>query len=376
MSRPRSRQNQQLVENLYRKEDRRTGRVYYQYRDPRTGRFNGLGTDLDAAIADARALNAAIYAGIRAARLAAMASPESDSPPFKRVALRHLELCEKRRLAKNTLRTKTCLINAWERRLGPETPLADITVRDLMEVIGEYEADRPRMAQSMRSAAIDLWKDALAEGWAADNIAAKTRAPIVEVKRSRLLLDDFLAIHAAALTLDPWVARAMELALVTAQRREDVAAMEFRQTAGSTAWMADDRLWVIQQKTGVKVCLPLDLQIEGRRLADVVKACRDNIVSRWLVHHTRPRTLSRPGDQVWVDTISKGFARARDLAGVKGEPGKTPPTFHEIRSLAIRLYDGLHGKDFAQAIAGHKDAATTDVYRDSRGAEWVQVRVG
>ncbi|MDP1594291.1 MAG: tyrosine-type recombinase/integrase [Gallionella sp.] len=94
-----------------------------------------------------------------------------------------------------------------------------------------------------------------------------------------------------------------------------------------------------------------------------------------MIHHQRPRTLSKPGDQVWVDTISKRFSAARDLAGVKGEEGKTPPTFHEIRSLSIRLYTEAYGAEFAQAIAGHKDAAMTAIYRDVRGSEWVQVKV-
>jgi integrase len=78
---------------------------------------------------------------------------------------------------------------------------------------------------------------------------------------------------------------------------------------------------------------------------------------------------------VHIDTITRAFARARDLAGVKRETGKTPPTFHEIRSLSIRWYTTAYGQDFAQAIAGHKDAKTTAIYRDVRGAEWVKVKL-
>lgn len=181
-----------------------------------------------------------------------------------------------------------------------------------------------------------------------------------------------MLIYEQALKLDAWISRAMELALLTSQRREDIAALEFRRGKDSTAWI-DDRLYVIQGKTKNKVSIPLDTCIAGFSLSSTVKACRDNIVSRWLVHHTRPRSLSKPGDQVWVDTISKGFARARDLAGIKGENGKTPPSFHEIRSLSIRLYTESQGGDYAQAIAGHKDAATTAIYRDVRGDEWVKV---
>lgn len=378
MSRPRKRENTNLPDNLYRKDDKRTDKTYYSYRDPRNGKTYGLGTDRQAAENDAKALNAAIYASIRSAKLAAMATPkiEPTTPKFSQVISRHMELCEKKRkLAKNTLRTKKCTSKAWEAALGSNTPIGQISVRNIVDVLDNYQ-DRPRMAQSMRSAAIDIWKDAMQEGWVTDNIPDKTRSNCVEVVRSRLTLDDFNLIHAAALKMkDKWVVRAMELALVTAQRREDIAAMEFRQSRESTSWIDSDALCVIQHKTKNRVRIPFNIGVNGLTISSVIKSCRDDIVSRWLVHHSKNTNLSKPGDQVWIDTITRRFAAARDMAGVKGEEGKNPPSFHEIRSLAIRLYSEAYGPEFAQAIAGHKDAAMTAVYRDVRGSEWVQVQV-
>lgn len=272
------------------------------------------------------------------------------------------------------MRNKRSTCKAWETALGSETLLGDISLRQLVETLAAYE-DRPRMRQNMRSAAIDIWRDAVQEGWAADNLAEKTRAESVEVMRSRLSLENFWKIHTTAIKeSDTWLVRAMEIALVSAQRREDISFMEFRHGKESTAWAEDDALCIIQQKTGMKLRIPLDVGIAGLTVGSVIKACRDNVVSRWLVHHQRPRTLSKPGDQIWKDTISKAFARARDLAGVKAENGKTPPTFHEIRSLSIRLYAEAYGPEFAQAIAGHKDPSMTAVYRDVRGSEWMQVK--
>ncbi len=48
-----------------------------------------------------------------------------------------------------------------------------------------------------------------------------------------------------------------------------------------------------------------------------------------------------------------------------------PPTFHELLSLSIRLYhdQGIN----AQALAWHKSADMTSVYRDVRGDELVKV---
>lgn len=375
MSRPRNKMNLHLPENLYRKHDKRTDKVYYTYRDPRSGKFHGLGIDREAAMNDARALNATIYSSIRATKLAALTTQKPNSPLFGLVLDKHFELCEKtRKLSENTLRTKRSTNKAWKNTLGANTPIEEITVRDIVEVLATYN-DRPRMAQAMRSAAIDIWKDAMQEGWVSDNIPAKTRSTTVEVVRSRLTLENFNLIHGAALELkDKWIARAIELALVTAQRREDISSMEFQKTKESTAWIEEDSLCVIQGKTGTKLRIPFDIGLNGFTIENVIKACRDSIVSRWLIHHQVKRTKSNPGDQVWIDTITKGFARARDLAGVKGEEGKEPPTFHEIRSLAIRLYAQAYGAEFAQSIAGHKDASMTAVYRDVRGAEWIQVK--
>lgn len=376
MTRPRNKMNTGLPDNLYRKEDKRIGKVYFAYRDPRTEKMHGLGSDRDSAIADAKALNATIYTAIKAAKLRAITEPESTSPKFITVTKKHLELCEARKLAENTMRSKKSTVKAWEALLGADTPIGCISVRNIVEALATYE-DRPRMAQSMRSSAIDIWKDAMQEGWVNDNIPLKTRSASVEIMRSRLTLDDYNKIREIALTLrDKWIVRAMELALVTAQRREDIASMEFRQSGASSSWIESDFLCVIQHKTKNRVRIPVDIGVNGLTIAGVVKSCRDNVVSKWIIHHAKKGNLSSPGDQVWRDTITRRFAEARDLAGVKGQEGKQPPSFHEIRSLAIRLYTESYGDEFAQSIAGHKDAAMTAVYRDVRGSEWVEVKAG
>lgn len=374
MSRPRKQGNSSLPDNLYRKHDKRAGKVYYTYRNPQSGTSHGLGTDHESAVNDARALNAAIYASIRSATLAAIVAPKADTPTFSKVLKRHLELCDKRKLSPKTMIGKKNMGAIWEGLLGNDTPLGNITLRQIVEILESYE-DRPTMAKSMRSCAIEIWKDAIQEGWANDNLPAKTRGQSVDVVRSRLTLDDFKLIHAAALTMSmPWIARSMELALVTAQRREDIAVMEFRKGKDSSAWV-DDALYVEQLKSKCKnkLRIPFDVGVNGWTIGDVIKSCRDNVISKWLIHHQVAHTGVVLGNQVWLDTITKGFSRARKLAGVIGE-GKTPPSFHEIRSLAIRMYADQYGHDFAQAIAGHKDAATSALYRDTRGAEWVQVR--
>lgn len=378
-----------LPDNLYATTDRASGRTYYRYKDIRTGTFHGMGSDKAAAVKDARALNAAILAQLAGARVDAIASAKPSGPTLGAVILKHLEHCEKLqakgKLAANTLKTKRSIGNAITRAKG-KLPIDAFSVRDAVEILAAYlESDPPRerMALAVRSEGIEIFKTAIAEGLATDNPFAKTRAPTVFVKRARLVLDSFRQIHAASLELDsPWIARSIELGIVTGQRREDVACIEFRPRAGATAWIESGALYVIQHKTGNRVAIPLSLRLDvlGLELGEIIASCRDAVVSRYAVHHTRPYGNCNPGDDVFVDTLTRRFAEARDLAASRSESplweaGKTPPTFHELRSLAERLYND-QGNVNTQLLLGHKDPRSTAIYKDARGAEWMRVLVG
>ncbi|MEM9103384.1 MAG: hypothetical protein AAGB12_13795 [Pseudomonadota bacterium] len=64
------------------------------------------------------------------------------------------------------------------------------------------------------------------------------------------------------------------------------------------------------------------------------------------------------------------FKLARDASGFykKLSPGQTPPTFHEIRSLLIFLFE-QQGVD-AQARAAHNERQTTEKYKKGHQIEW------
>jgi len=240
-----------------------------------------------------------------------------------------------------------------------------ITTRHIADYLATL-ASTPRTQQATRSLLLDLFREAVAAGWRSDNPVSPTRSERVQTQRGRLSLEHFVAIHAWSNAHQPaWATRAIELGIVTAQRRADIAALTFAQAR-------DGHLWVQQGKCGAKVAIPLGLRLNVVWLAvgDVVAACRDGALSRWLVHHSVSMGRAKSGAKVRDTTIGQAFAEARDGAGVV-VAGKTPPTFHELRSLSLRLYhdQGIN----AQALAGHKSADMTSVYRDVRGDEWVKV---
>lgn len=376
---PKRKSNKDLPPNLYPATDTRDGVTRYRYRDPRSGKFHGMGADKAQAIADAKALNAIIAQGMAQARVAGITNSVTVTPTLtpklSAVILKHLELCDIRlsrgKLSQNTLKSKRSHGEAIRRTLGDKS-IGEVTVKDFAALLASYvDQGKDRAAQAIRSEAIEIWKTAIAEGIVSDNIPAKTRSVDVSVKRERLTLESYLKIRQSADGLESWISLSMDLAMVTAQRREDISMMEFKPREGASAWVQDGSLWVIQRKTGNRVCIPLSLRNEalGLSVGEVIAECRDRVVSKYLLHHKKGRHFVKPGDPVWRDTLTKGFAKARDLTGL--EWNGTPPSFHEMRSLAIRLY-AEQGVD-VQALAGHKDAATTALYRDVRGAEWIRV---
>jgi integrase len=222
------------------------------------------------------------------------------------------------------------------------------------------------MAANLRARASDVFRMAETEGHieVGRNPVTATYAPSREVLRERITLEQFKAIHARAPT---WLQRAMYLALLTAQRREDITEMKF-------ADVVDGYLQIVQGKSQGAVRLRQDLRIRldavDMTIGDAVAACRDLVISRHLIHHIKKRGNAKKGDAITPNAVTGAFAEARDKAGIVASEGRTAPSFHEIRSLAERLYKEQYSAEFAQAMLGHKQAKTTAKYDDLRGQGW------
>jgi hypothetical protein len=101
-------------------------------------------------------------------------------------------------------------------------------------------------------------------------------------------------------------------------------------------------LQVERGKTRVRIEIPLALRLDavGLTLADALAGCQSAVRSLkydFVVHHAREFGNAPLGSGVHPDNLSHSFAAARALAGLDGP---SAPTFHEIRSLAKRLYRG------------------------------------
>ncbi|MGO1500792.1 MAG: phage integrase Arm DNA-binding domain-containing protein [Marinobacter sp.] len=352
--RPRKRANKPLPDNLY----PANGGKSYQYRHPTTGKYHGMGVSRAQAIAAAKELNA-------------MLVPDNDlvAKVLGHVTVRQhakwwLEnIAPEREYKKSTLEMYQVQMRKLNAAMGDKA-VGDVDVQDLAKLLEDYSA---RTANQIRQVAVDLFRVAVSRGLRPDNPAEATLKRREKKARKRLTQAQYDAIHALC---PRWAQNAMDLALITLQRRGDVARMKFES-------VSDGRLLVVQEKTEKYDTGYLAIAV-GPKLDKVIKRCRDDVASPYLVHRRPERKIKdRAGMDHWTQVkpqmITRSFAEARDESGLfDNVPETERPTFHEIRALGIKsLRD--RGAD-PQKLAGHATAKMTNNY-DSGHDEirWVEV---
>lgn len=364
------------IPNLYCKLDKRTGKVYWQYKHPISGRFHSLGTD------ETEAKQVAIEANTIIAehrtrqilsvndRLARMKGKRSDITVSEWID-KYVTIQEERlktgEIRRNSYLQKGKPLRLFREHCGMQH-LKDISTLDIAEITDAIKAEgHNRMAQVVRLVLVDVFKEAQHAGHVPPgyNPAMATKQPRHKVTRQRLSFEEWMKIYEASQNQQPYLQSGMLLALVTGQRLGDICKMQF-----SDIW--DDMLHVQQEKTGSRLAIPLDLKCEALNmtLREVISKCRDAVVSKYLVHFRHSTSQSVRGGSVSSSSLTTTFKKAREKCGIEWEKG-TAPTFHEQRSLSERLYRE-QGID-TQKLLGHKSRKMTDKYNDDRGKEWVVI---
>lgn len=276
---------------------------------------------------------------------------------------------------RNTAKSARSLDKKIRAALGPQACRA-VTTADCATLLRETEASgRVRTALALRSRLLALFTFAQQQGITDRNPAEPTAAPEPEVQRARLSLEQFRAIYAVAPAVREWLPQAMAIALVTGADRSTISAMARAQIADGalTIWRGKTR----KKNRPVKIPLTLRMDAMGWTLEEVLRH-RSAVVSKFVVHHVSPWGNAPAGSQVSVNGITRAFAEARKAAGIPDIiDGKKAPTFHEIRSLAKRLY-ARQGNVDTKALLGHSTDAMAELYLDERTGipEPIQVRVG
>lgn len=373
-ARPRS--HKISIPNLYCKLDKRTGRIYWQYKHPTTGRFHSLGTDEAEAKQVATEANTIIAeqrtrqilsVNERLSRMKGQRSDITVSAWLDKYESVQEERLQHNELRPNSYRQKAKPIRLFREHCGMQY-LKDISALDIAEITDAVKSEgHNRMAQIVRMVIIDIFKEAQHAGHVPPgyNPALATKQPRNKITRQRLSLEEWKTIYEYAEHQQPYLQCGMLLAIVTGQRIGDICNMKF-----SDIW--DDMLHIVQEKTGSRLAIPLSLRNEvlDISLRDVVSKCRDAVVSKYLVHFRHTTSQANRGDQVSTKTLTSTFKKARDKSCLAWDEG-TAPTFHEQRSLSERLYRE-QGLD-TQKLLGHKSKKMTDKYNDDRGKDWLLV---
>lgn len=356
MARPRKPGNRDMVRNLcrFRRPD---GRYYYEYRDPKGGKKHGFGYDKAAAEAAATELNRARYQSI--------------------------DLVQKVMTGGSSPISFETLVNEYIEKRVPDKAWADKTLKNMKGYLRRYQNEwGARLLEDMTTLDISTWLDALpgtayikhrallidlfvyarAKGYITENPAEITLTKKAgKKKRQRMTLEQYKAIYEMA---PIWLQNAMDLSLITLQRRGDIVEMRFDE-------IRENKLHVIQNKTkdkSDKAFLAIAISLA---LAGVIKRCRaSGVVSPFLVHY-RPEHRSREEleakehwTQVREEYLTRAFEKARDATGLfkDWEPG-IAPGFHEIRSLGGHLYEKAgYDKGYIQSLMGHTSSKMTQHY--------------
>ena len=232
--------------------------------------------------------------------------------------------------------------------------LRDVRASDIAQAVNALaESGRRVTARRMLYEADSLFYQAIIAGVMDHNPATPLRPPSAPVSRSRLSWEHYLAIYQWSVDNGPdWYPCALRLALVSGQRRSDIVRMH-------DDHIVDEHLRVEQYKTGARIELPLALRLDAvdTTLGEVIDDCSGR--GGYLLQ-------KRNGTRYSEGYISTLFADAcREALQGHDWGEKTPPTFHEIRSLSERLYRA-QGID-TQTLLGHRRQSMTDEYNDDRG---------
>lgn len=379
-SRPRDTKKRGWPDGLY----ERNG--YFSWRNPLTGKEMGIGrVPVGIAKAQAAEANIAVHGLRDRPRLVDRLEGRDDSTLGAWLDQFEANLAE-RDLKTQTRRQYKSNLKLARETLAPALglPIVRADTRLFADAISKVAKSisprtgkpREQTAKSMRSMLVDCFDSAITAGWVKENPVRITEGPKVKIRRARLTWEVFQKLYAS---LPPGrLKNAVTLALVSGQSRETVSAGKFAQLLDvPRPGLSPQECWCVRRgKTGAMIAIPLDLRLNafGMSLRDVVKQCRSTgVASKHLVHNTS-RAEGKVGSYMPCNAMSDRFTEAVDALGLDWGD-KTPPTFHELRSLSKRLYKAQGGVNTIDLL-GHQDEATGELYADARGAEYKVVALG
>jgi len=331
----RKRIKEDLPNNLYKSKD------YYNYKHPITKQWFYMGSNKEIAIKEAIQINWTLTE--KSDRVKKILESEQSKNFSEFIDYFITDILPQKNLAKKTLQDYKQKTPHIKECLGNKS-IEKISIKDISEFLKQYP---PTQSNYYRAVLSVIFKHAIDEGFCVTNPAASTIKKTMTKQRERLTLENYHAIHAHA---PDWLKNTMDLALITAQRRDDIAQLKWEN-------IHDGFLWIRQQKVekwgtagNIKIAL-------SQKLLILFTKCKNE--SEFVIGEIKGN----------AERITKGFAEAREKSGLE-----TTATFHEIRSLSAHLYEenGIDKKQI-QMLLGHTTEKMTEHYLSGHGEKWIEV---
>lgn len=373
--RKRTSKNRHLPENLY------PNGNYFQYRNPITGKKTSINKPLAEAIKLARSANARLAPMmVDDGALLALLTGE-ETPTVRKLLDRfETEFLPDRKLAASTLKETQIKLERYRQDLGKKL-VGRLDVLAVAEYLDQFTNNA---YTKHRALMIQVFDFAVAKGLAERNWAELTlKKKESEKRRQRHTLEGVQKILAARTTPD-WLKRAIRLALLSLQRREDLVTLQ-----RTDVDMESNVIRVSPGKTE-NYSAPIHLEIEmGADLRAVVQECLADPIAGPTLLRYRPRARRREQIEAKVswsaiteDYLTKEFRKARDAAAAYDhiDDPLARPTVHELRALGAWLYEQQgFPLEYVQALMGHSTEEMTAYYQaghEQKGIVYQRVKAG
>lgn len=370
-----SKATQRLPVNLYETSNGK-GSLSYRYKHPITKKFHGMGSDKQSAIAAAKTLNDKL--------VGSTSIVDSVLHPSTSVAA----LCDaylayksngtgKKLLAKSTIaeirgahKKIKAYFDGWSCR-----QLTTLAISEFLD--GIYDPEENEGHARERDKTLKVLLVTIDYGRTKGELDTNPASPCLKIGKEpeveRHTKDGWSAIYNAA---EPWMQKAMDICMLTTQRRGDICNMEKDN-------IKDGILYVVQQKTHKYDTSYLAIKITpelGEVLERPISQGRVNIISPYLIHRKPEKVTARKKasgqhfSYIDKDYLTKEFKRLRDdVTGFYNDlPMGKRPGFHQGRALAIHEHEKQGC--LPQHLAGHSTAKQTDNYSARhKDIKWMEV---
>ena len=358
-----SKATQRLPVNLYETSNGK-GSLSYRYKNPVTKKFHGMGSNKQEAIIAAKTLNDKL--------IGPTSIVDSVLYPSTSVAA----LCDAYLAFKSNITGKKAIkpgtvseikgahkkikkyFDGWSCR-----QLTTLAISQFLDDIYCPEDNEGHARE--RDKTLKVFKVTLEYGLQKGEIVINAASPCLHIGKEpevqRHTIEGWKAIRTAA---EPWMQKAMDLCILTTQRRSDICNMAKEN-------IKDGILYVVQQKTQKynHAYLAIKITPELREVLDrPISQGRINIISPFIIHRkpikglTQKEASGQHFSQIEPDYLMKEFRRLRDdVTGCYGDlPLLHRPGFHQGRALAI--YEHENQGCLPQELAGHSTAKQTQNY--------------